>query len=54
VVDHGLENGAQDVSHDFMEISMARALKCVSISRGNFDEWSNVDVRNDARERKQS
>ena len=35
-----------------MEVSMARASKCVAVRRGDFDEWSNVGVRSDGHERK--
>jgi hypothetical protein len=39
---------------DSLEVSMARALKCIAVRRGDFDEWSKVGVRGDSQERKQS
>jgi len=39
---------------DFLEVSLARALNCIAVRRGDFDEWSKVGVRGDGQERKQS
>jgi hypothetical protein len=57
VVDRSLEDGArqrvvigaQDVSLIFMEVSMARNVKCVAVIEGDFDMY--VDVLSDGHEK---
>jgi hypothetical protein len=44
---------ARKMSPCFLEVSMARALKCIAVRTGNFDEGSKVGVRSDCQQRKQ-